>query len=87
MSSSGNSRAEQVPPRKCQGCHPNAVTRFLCLLAIENAVWEKKKRGVINACVAFRHDVWIVPQGQRGNRHLLSQDEQQREILLALKGE
>ena len=48
---------------------------------------KKKKRSVINACVAFRHDVWIVPQGQRGNRHLLSQDEQQREILLALKGE
>lgn len=47
---------------------------------------KKKRRNVINTCVAFRHDVWIVTQGQRGHRNLLSQDEQQRGILLAFEG-
>lgn len=56
-----------MPPRKCQCCHPKAVTSIFYLLAVENAVWEKIS--VINIGVALGHDIWLVTQGQRGNKH------------------
>lgn len=43
------------------------VTRILCLMAVEKAVWEEKS--LVSTGIAFQHDVWLVPQGQRGNMH------------------
>jgi len=36
-------------------------------MTAENAVWKK----ILNTGIAFKHHVWLVPQGQRGNRHYL----------------